>query len=495
MSAYEKLESRFEDIYHLTHVQAIVGWDEAVMMPAGSGVARAKGLSTLHSHIHNMLIDNEVGELIEQAKEQTELTHWQKKNLNLIEKKHLNATLLPTSLVKSLSEANIRCEQQWRICRAENDWKGFLPYMEKSFSLLKESTQIRSQYWGLSSYDVLLDDYVPGFSQATIDPLFTKLEEVLPGLITQIMDRQEKNSIKPQAGKFDIVQQQRLSRYVMKLLGFDFNQGRLDVTHHPFCGGVAEDVRVTTRYDESDFVSSLMAVCHETGHALYEQGLPKQWLSQPVGHALGMAIHESQSLFVEMQLCRSKAFISYMMPQLKSFFPQQALLNENDLYALVTAVKPSLIRVDADEATYPLHVILRYNIEKKLFNEELTIAELPECWDYYMQQYLGLSTCEDDANGVLQDVHWPSGAYGYFPSYTLGRMFAAQMYQSMLVDIPDTENHISTGDFFSIVRWLREHVHSKASSLESGDLIKKVTGKELSADDFLHHIKNRYCEQ
>ena len=170
-------------------------------------------------------------------------------------------------------------------------------------------------------------------------------------------------------------------------------------------------------------------------------------------------------------------------------------MNENDLYALVTAVKPSLIRVDADEATYPLHVILRYNIEKKLFNEELTIAELPECWDYYMQQYLGLSTCEDDANGVLQDVHWPCGAYGYFPSYTLGRMFAAQMYQSMLVDIPDTENHISTGDFFSIVRWLREHVHSKASSLESGDLIKKVTGKELSADDFLRHIKNRYCEQ
>ena len=195
MSAYEKLESRFDDIYHLTHLQAIGGWDEAVMMPVGSGVARAKGLSTLQSHIHNMLIDNEVGELIEQAKEQAELTYWQKKNLILIEKKHLNATLLPTSLVKSLTEANIRCEQQWRICRAENDWKGFLPYMENSFSLLKESTQIRSQYWGLSSYDVLLDDYVPGFSQATIDPLFSELEAVLPGLITQIMDRQEKNSI------------------------------------------------------------------------------------------------------------------------------------------------------------------------------------------------------------------------------------------------------------------------------------------------------------
>lgn len=253
----------------------------------------------------------------------------------------------------------------------------------------------------------------------------------------------------------------------MAHLGFDFNHGRLDISHHPFCGGISSDVRITTRYNEHDFLSSLMAITHETGHALYEQGLLQEWSTQPVGHSLGMSVHESQSLLIEMQICRSLSFIHFITPLAQKYFPQAQNITTENLFYHYTQVKPGLIRVDADEVTYPLHVILRYEIEQLLFASEITIDDLPSVWDSYMQKYLGVSTLGDDKNGVMQDVHWPSGIFGYFPAYTFGALIAAQLFAALKKSIPDIKDQIQEGNFKPLLSWLRENLHQKVDYIHT----------------------------
>ena len=367
MRAYEKLEQRYQEIAHLEHVMSMSSWDESVMMPVGGGAARAAALSTLSGLQHQLKVDPRIADELAEAKEQP-LDIWQKRNIELIEKSYINATIVPTTLVKAMTQASMQCQQQWRVCRANNDWAGLKPYLETSFSLVKEAAQLRAAYWQCDAYDVMIDDYMPGFNQQAIDPLFSKLEQVLPVWVDQITARAVDNPVLPIQGPFSASVQKLLSERVMKQLQFDFKHGRLDTTVHPFCGGVPDDVRVTTQYDERDLCFSLMAVCHETGHALYEQGLPTQWRIQPVGRSLGMAVHESQSLFVEMQLCRSLAFYQWCCPIIEEYFGARPGLNPENLFRINTEVKPSLIRITADEVTYPLHVILRYQLEKKLFS-------------------------------------------------------------------------------------------------------------------------------
>lgn len=249
----------------------------------------------------------------------------------------------------------------------------------------------------------------------------------------------------------------------MSRLGFDFHHGRLDVSHHPFCGGISSDVRITTRYKEDEFLSSIMAISHETGHALYEQGLPEKWAIQPVGHSLGMAVHESQSLFIEMQICRSLEYIQFLAPMAQKYFENAENITQENIYYHYTKVQPGLIRVDADEVSYPLHVILRYEIEQQLFSSEITIADLPEVWNSSMQKYLGLSTQGDDKNGVMQDVHWPSGTFGYFPAYTFGALIAAQLFAAVSKSIPDIKEQLKRGDLMPLLHWLRENIHQKGN--------------------------------
>ncbi|MBS0351083.1 MAG: carboxypeptidase M32 [Proteobacteria bacterium] len=490
MKAYQQLETAFRQLAHLNHVSAICHWDEAVMMPPGGGAARAEALAGLQAFRHQQLTNPKIKDWLEQAKSAVNLTNWQKANLYWMQDNYLKASCLPSDLVQRSELAFIRCEQAWRMLRAENNWSDFLPLLKENLALIREAAQIKSEVFAMDPYDCLIEQFSPGLSQKIIDPIFEQLAAFLPQFVAQVMARQQPaESI---LGHFPIESQKQLGLQLMRAIGFDFNHGRLDVSHHPFCGGVPQDVRITTRYTENEFISASMGICHETGHALYERGLPTEWLNQPVGEALGMAVHESQSLLIEMQACRSIEFMQFLSPLVKEYFGDQPVFSAENLYRHYTTVRPGLIRVDADEVCYPLHIILRYQLEKQLIKGTIDCEALPEIWHDYMQKYFNLSTCNDFRNGVMQDVHWPSGAFGYFPAYTIGAIIAAQLFQTAIRTDSEIPEQLTRGNFKLLVDWLRNNVHSKGRLLNMNDLLIQATGQPLTADFFLKHLQNRY---
>ena len=492
MSAYQNLCQRFGELSDLGYLHEITSWDEQVMMPEGAGAARGQALASLKRLRHQLLTASDVKAWLQQAEAETKPSDWDETNFALMQREYLRASCVPDSLVQEATAARIACEQAWRSLRPANDWANFLPLLQKSFDLHRRMADIKSESLGLAPYDVLIDEYSPGVSQSLIDPLFQQLIEFLPDFTRRVQEQQANKTLFDVSSHYPQAKQRELGLQVMAALGFDFQHGRLDTSHHPFCGGVGSDVRITTRYMEDDFSSALMAVCHETGHALYEQGLPKDWASQPVGLDLGMSVHESQSLLIEMQACRSEAYAEFLLPLLQAQFKNLQQLNARDLHAHLIRVQPGFIRVDADELTYPLHVILRYEIERDLLADQLSLAELPERWDAAMQQYLGLSTAGNYRDGVMQDVHWAAGLFGYFPAYTLGRLIAAQLYQQAEVALPALPEQIRVGDFSHLVAWLRAHVHGLGSSLSMNALLTQVTGASLSCEAYIEQVKRRY---
>jgi len=323
--------------------------------------------------------------------------------------------------------------------------------------------------------------------------LFAELMDFLPPLLAEVIEKQSKSApMTPFAGLFPVEKQQSLNQRLMKVLGFPFDSGRLDTSHHPFSGGTPEDLRITTRYDESDFISSLMAVLHETGHALYEYGLPRKWRNQPVGSSLGMAIHESQSLLIEMQICRSGEFIKFVLPHIvEAFGSTVGKLDLDGLGRLLRQVEPGFIRVEADEVTYPFHIILRYKFEKLLMNGELRVQDLPSLWREEMQKMLGIEP-KDDRDGCLQDIHWYGGDFGYFPTYTLGALTAAQMFEAAVQENSNILPSLEEGDFCPLYNWLRPKVHSLGHLLPASLLVEQATGAPLSVDAFKRHLRARY---
>jgi carboxypeptidase Taq len=492
MKSYQQLKTIFKRLSHLQYIQRIMMWDEAVMMPEGAGETRADALSTLIRTSQKMLISKKTKALLDNAKAEAPLAPWDNANLKWMEKKYRNAADIPLKLTEQLTKATMTCEQAWRKLRAENNWQEFLPYFEKSFQLVKEVADRRSQVSQLDPYDVLLDDYAPGFSQQNIDSIFSKLKQELPAFAQQVIEKQRADTVLKPKGPFDIAKQKKLGLHVMRDLQFDFQHGRLDVSHHPFCSGGPTDVRMTTRYSDDEFLSSFFGICHETGHALYEQGLPREWIDQPVGHVDSMAMHESQSLLVEMEVCRSLPFLVYLNPLIKTEFADQAAFSVENLYKNITRVKPNLIRVDADEVTYPLHIVLRYELEKGLFKGEIALKDLPHYWGEAMKKYLGMSTVGNYKDGVMQDVHWPCGAFGYFPAYSLGRLIASQLFATFVKANPNYQDDIRQGNFVPLRMWLKDHVHSQASALSTDDLLLKVTGESLDSNYFIQHIKTVY---
>lgn len=492
MNAYQQLEQHFKKYYDFENLSAIVSWDEASMMPIGGGQLRAEAMATLSAVQHDWLTNKKVGDLINQAKDLQGLSLWQQRNLYWIENQYQKATCIPAQLVEEFTSESFICVQAWRKLRAKNDWLSFKPHLKRLFEKVKTIADIKSQVFNKSALDVLIDEYSPGLDCKTITPIFNVLKQQIPAILSHVIEKQKTRGMKTISGDFSVEKQKQLGIEIMSHLGFDFNHGRLDVSHHPFCGGISSDVRITARYNEHEFLSSLMAITHETGHALYEQGLLKEWIAQPVGHSLGMSVHESQSLLIEMQIGRSLEFISFLVPIAQKYFNDAKNITEENLYFHYTRVKPDLIRVDADEVTYPLHVILRYEIERQLFSSEITIDDLPDVWDSYMQNYLGLTTKGNDKNGVMQDVHWASGDYGYFPAYTFGALIAAQLFSAAKKSIPDIHDQIKQGDFKSLLIWLRENVHQKAKLFSYQELVRQATGEELNPEYYLAHIKERY---
>jgi carboxypeptidase Taq len=494
MKNYNRLKTVFARISRLQYAQRILMWDEAVMMPEGAQEARAHTVATLNRTIHRMLTNRKVKTLIDKARDEDRLSSWDVVNLNIMEKKYNKAACIPLKLTEESTRAMIRCEQAWRTLRQQNNWQDFIPYLDQTFRFVREIAERESQVTHLSPYDALLDKYAEGFGQSDIDDIFLKLKQFLPALVTQIRGKQQSDTICVARGRFGIEKQKALGLKVMQALQFDFKRGRLDVSHHPFCSGGPSDVRITTRYSEDEFISSLFGICHETGHAIYEQGLPAEWLEQPIGQIDNMVMHESQSLLVEMDVCRSKAFIEYLIPLIQDEFGTQAAFTVENLYKYVTRVKPGLIRVDADEVTYPLHIILRYELEKALMSGDLQLQDLPSAWNERMAQYFDLSTLNNDKDGVMQDVHWASGAFGYFPAYTLGRLMAAQLFDTFRQMHGQFSESVRHGQFQVLTQWLNKNVHSLAASLPVNDLLINVTGAALDPQYFLAHIQRRYLD-
>jgi carboxypeptidase Taq len=344
-------------------------------------------------------------------------------------------------------------------------------------------------------YDALLDQFEPAGRAADIDPIFDDYAAFLPDFLDDVLARQacEPAILQPR-GPFPVDRQRALGLRVMQILGFDFHQGRLDVSLHPFSGGASDDRRITTRYDEADFTTSLMGTIHETGHALYEQHLPKAWRHQPVGGARGMVVHESQSLLMEMQASRSREFLSFAAPLIREAFGAEAPgaeLQPENLFRLYTRVSRSFIRTDADEVTYPAHVILRYRIERALIAGDLALRELPGAWNHGLKELLGVVP-PDDRMGCLQDIHWYDGAFGYFPTYTLGAMAAAQLFAAAGKYVPGLPGAIARGEFKPLVDWLAENIHARASYLSTRELLTAATGGPLDPAIFKAHLKARY---
>lgn len=491
-NAYSQLTEVMMKLSNLDHLRAIAQWDEAVMMPVGSGEIRANALSTLAGMMHEMKISQELGECIQAAKNDSITDPWQLKNIEWIEKNYLRATVVPAQLIAESTKARMASEQAWREMRAQNNWKDFKPLLQKTFDYVREIAALQAQALGCDPFDALIDEYSPGISQKLIDPIFSQLKNELPPRIEKIIESQKNESMIKPTGHFPIDSQRQLGLDLMQALGFDFQKGRLDISHHPFCGGVAGDIRITTRYNETEFVTAAMAICHETGHARYEQGLPVQWRGQPVGRSLGMAIHESQSLLVEMYACRSMEFMHFLEPKVRQYFGNHESFSANNLYKLYTRVQPGFIRVDADEVTYPLHVILRYELERDLFRNQITLDDLPDAWNEKMQTYLNVSTIDNYKDGLMQDVHWPAGIFGYFPAYTLGSLIAAQLFTAMKKANPTLTQEIQQGDFTTLFSWLGEHIHQRASSVDISTLLTDATGSPLDPTYYLSHIDQRY---
>jgi carboxypeptidase Taq len=498
--SYEALEARHRRLSHLGHVEAIVGWDEAAMMPPGGGESRAEALATLRVLVHEMATDPALGELFAAAEAQATsgtLSPWQVANLREMKRTWTREVCIPAELVAASSRAESRCEQAWRGLRPKSDWTTFAPLLSEVVARKREVAAALSAKLGLGVYDALLDGYEPGGRAAAITPVFDHLRRALPPLIQEIAEVQARSPVVMPAGPFPVERQRWLGVELMKRVGFDFQHGRLDVSHHPFCGGVPRDVRITTRYDEADFTKSLMGVLHETGHAKYEQNLPAEWLDQPVGRARSMALHESQSLLQEMQVSRARPFLDLAAPLVREAFPdavgrQPEAFSTENLYRVYTRVMPGYIRVDADEATYPCHVILRFDLEQRLVEGRMQVKDLPEAWDAGMRALLGLSTGDNHRDGCMQDVHWPAGLFGYFPTYTLGALAAAQIFAAARAALPTIDAQIAAGDFAPLNAWLRERIWSRGCLLDTPDLVTQATGAPLGAAAFERHLRARY---
>lgn len=493
-SPYAKVEMHFEELHQIEHAQAMLSWDEAVMMPSGGGAERGEALAALAAIAHRSLTADDVGELLNAAEASSDpLSQWQQANLRAMRRMHTRAVAVPEDIVRASQVAAARCQQVWRVARAENNWKAVAEPLAKVIALAREEAAALGEALALDPYDALLDGYEEGTRADDVVPLFDDLKGFLPGLVDRVLARQ--TSPLALRGPFPQDGQNRLGEEMMRRLGFDFAHGRLDISHHPFCGGVPDDTRITTRYSDTDFLESFMAVLHETGHALYQQGLPADWRRLPVGNCLGAAVHESQSLFVEMQVARSSPFMEFAAPRIRHHLGRgqgDDAWTADNLYAQAIRVRRDFIRVDADEATYSLHVILRFELERALIAGELSVADIPDAWNDGMNRYLGLSTDGNFKDGCMQDVHWFSGLFGYFPTYTLGALMAAQWFAAATKCIPDIETRIRTGDFAPVVSWLRREIHWRGQLKTARELLTEITGEPLNIRYFKDHLERRY---
>jgi carboxypeptidase Taq len=492
--AYDRLLRRFERIATIDECASVLSWDASAMMPPGGGPARADQMAVLASLAHAQLTDPSVADDLAAAESlPTDPDPWSAANLRLMRRAYTRAVAVPADLVEALARASSKCEKVWREAKSKASFNLVRPQLTELVNLTRHKSVALGQALQMNPYDALMDGYQRGTKASEVASIFGTYERFLTENLPLVEARQAKQGpvMKPM-GPFPLAAQEKLCRRISSRIGLDFDFARLDQSAHPFSGGIPSDVRITTRYDENDFTKAVMAVIHETGHAMYERGLPASYARQPVGENAGMAVHESQSLIVEMIACRSDDYLDWLGRSLNSAFGGDPKPYEVDnLGRLWRRVERTLIRTEADEMTYPAHVIMRFRLENAMITGNLAVADLPGAWNSAIKDMLGI-TPPDDAQGCLQDIHWYDGAFGYFPCYTLGAMAAAQL---MVVAVKQTQGMATAmglGDLSPLMNWLHNNVHAHANLLSFNDLLKAATGKPLDPTDFQAHLRARY---
>ena len=481
--AYRKLEGRFARIAALRAAAATVEWYSLTYATPGGEAGRGHQMAALEGIAHELLVAPECAEALAAASADDP---WRAANLREMRRLHGAAMAVPPDLVEAKARAVSKAQAVWAAARAEGDFAAFLPALREVVARVREEARIKGETLGVAPYDALLNDFDPGRTGAGVAALFAKLEAALPA----ILDR-ARGGPKPPGPDGPREALERLSQRMMAMLGLDADHVRLDTSAHPFTTGEPDDVRITTRYSGPPGEAA-MAVLHEAGHALYMRGLPADWRRQPVGSDRGMTAHESQSLSIEMIACRSRPFAVHYARLLREELGEAGAWEPDRLYGALTHVEPGFIRVEADEVSYPLHIVLRHRCETAMVSGALDPADLPDAFDDGMEALLGLRP-PTPREGCLQDTHWAMGAFGYFPTYSLGALAAAQLAEAMRDALPELDRDLERGEFGALTGWLREHVHERGCFDASSDaLLERASGRALDAGAFLRHIRRRY---
>ncbi len=488
---YRNLVSELQRIDCLKTAFELLEWDEQVNLPPGSGERRARELAALSEIIHRESTQERFADWLEELEAGSNGDSIEcQAVLREARRNYDRAVKLSPEFVSRQATLNSHAYHAWADARKKGDYALFAPFLQKQLEMAKEEAAMVG-YSEESAYDYHIDKHDPGLTAAFVDDIFSSLKTELLPLIRQIVD----SPVKPDTSIFKGFPregQEKLLKQISEKIGFDYTRGRIDTSVHPFCSGNGADTRMTTRYDINNPLNSLFSSIHESGHGLYEQGLPQEHLGTALGEAVGMAGHESQSRLWENQVGRSRGFWDYWEPVLRETFPDQlANISSGELFMAINAVNLIPIRVDSDEVTYNLHIILRFELEKKLFSGELAVKDLPEAWNDASQEIIGLRP-RNVSEGCLQDTHWSGGAFGYFPSYCLGNMIAAQVWYAVKEVFPDIEEDFAKGEFGRLLNWLRENFHSKGRQYNTLELTRKVTGRELSPDGLIRYLKERY---
>lgn len=492
MAKIDEFKLYLEKIEYLNSAIAVLSWDMMVNIPKKAVEDRSNVIGYLSGELYKLTTSNEMLQFINYFENESNLDDV---TLSMVEnaRREYNLTKkIPEDRYTEYTIASSNGEAAWENAKHNSEFELFRPSLEKLVNFKKEFIE----YWGYgkNKYDTLLDFYEPGITVEKLDEIFGELRDAIVNLLNKIQASSEKVDDSFFKQYFKEEDQEKFGLFVLNKMGFDFNAGRLDVSIHPFTTEFGnKDVRITTSYDENDFRSSIFSCIHEGGHALYEQDIPDSLKGTMLGHGVSMGVHESQSRFYENVLGRSKEFWSYFYNEIQERFPQFKNVTLDEFYKGINTVRPSLIRVDADELTYSLHIIIRYEIEKALINDEIQVKDLPKIWNEKYKEYLDVEP-KNDAEGVLQDMHWSDGSFGYFPSYALGNLYGAQFFNKMKRDIPDIYSEIQKGNLNVVHEWLKENIHKYGSIYKPSDLIKKVTGEDLTAKYFIQYLVEKYSK-
>ncbi len=493
-AAYEEALSIMHTVSDLAAAASLLGWDQETYMPPAAAEARAEQLSTLHALSHNIMTSDRAVQLAEFFRDTRDtldshhhngqLTDFEKRIAGVFSREVIRATRLPEDFVRRKARVTALAQEAWKSARQQSSFALFRDHLARVVELAIEEAELRGYY--NHRYDALLDLYEPGMTVDTLDPIFSRLQQATADILRYVRESGVRPDDSVLQQHFPSQLQLEAARAIIAQMGFDFSAGRVDLSAHPFCTSFAtSDVRLTTRINDRDLRSCLFGLIHEAGHGLYEQGMAQELERTFARDGASMGVHESQSLFWENIIARSEEFWHWALPVLRRYFPAQFEgVSPQNIYAAINRVEPSYSRIESDEVTYNMHIILRYRIEKDLMAGALTVDEIPEVWNALTAELLGL-VVENDAQGCLQDIHWSFGGIGYFPSYTLGKLYAAMLRVALLRDIPDAPELVRTGDFAPIRQWLKTAIHQWGKTKEPPELIQSVTGRTLSEEAFV----------